>query len=54
MGDYIPPQWLFYALCLYAVVDMFRYCSRTYSQIAKHLKIEVLTIPKEKQKIKTN
>jgi len=54
MGDYIPPQLLFYALCLYAIVDMFRYCSRTYSQIAKHLKIEVLTIPKEKQRIKTN
>ena len=35
----------------YATFDLIRFCVRTYTQIADSLGIQVLTIPKEKQKL---
>ena len=35
----------------YATFDLIRFCIRTYTQIADSLGIQVLTIPKEKQKL---
>jgi len=53
VGDLLPPNWLFAALSVYAIIDLARYCIRVYTQIAEFLKIRVLTIPKENQKLKS-
>jgi len=51
MGSYIDQNKLFYALIVYATFDIIRFCIRIYTQIAKSLNINVLTIPKENQKL---
>jgi len=51
MGTYIDQNLLFYVLVGYATFDLFRFCIRTYTQIASFLGINVLTIPKDKQKL---
>jgi len=51
LDSYLPHDTLFFILVGYATFDLIRFCVRTYTQIADSLGIQVLTIPKEKQKL---